>query len=719
MKNKNINKKSQITIFIIIGVVLLFSTALVIYIKNKVGAPEREVKIALEKVPEEIKPAQEFVSQCINYIGIEALKKIGMHGGYISTDQADYDITLVKFKENDENPTEADVVPFTPKSRIKIPYWYYMRSPNDCSECYFSSLQPPLYRINGSNSIESQIDNYINLNLRKCLNNFEPFRKEGFSIKDGGIKTTTYIREKDVYINVDYPVELEKEGNSYKMSKFATIIPVRIKELYETADYITRMAPYSHFLEVSTLNWITAFSGLTPRKLPPLAQFTVSYKEVRWRSSDVRKNLVAMLETYVPAISLSGTIDFKDPRGYTNPLIRGIMASLTLPQNITENINAKFLYLGWPIYLNIGGEELGPQSINFPLFSIFPLKGYSFSYDISYPVIIKITDPYAFRGEGYTFMFALETNIRGNRPFGENYTSLLIKLPEERVSFFCEAEQRNSGIIKVLAYDAATKEPLEDVLVTFLGSQECPIGVTALQEDPTGPFYGEAVLVEKFPVGIGTLVFSKPFYAKKEIQYATYVGKEDTIKVYLEPLKKVKAKLKKISLPPLYSVPHINFAEEIKTMTLPQFDISSPDIGMVLISRNVESNEEPWSYFFFAPSEKETEIMLYPGNYNVSLTLIYNHSLTIPKEKICQRTGLFSKECETLPEQTFEAYIYNSLTYEWEVNSTELYDANSVTFYIISPPLPKSWSELQKIEQSKNIINSQLFYPLYEPKFEK
>jgi len=706
-------KKSQITVFIIIGIILLFSTALVLYIKERVGVPEREVKLAVEKVPTEIQPVQIYVTECIDKLATDAIKKIGAHGGYLSTDEKDFDLTLTKFKENDKNPTEADVVPFVPGSRIRVPYWYYMKSKNDCDKCAFASLQPPLYRTQGGNSIESQIDRYIDINLRACINNFEPFRKEGFTVNEkGSIRTTTYVKEKDVIVYVDYPVDLSKE-QTYSLSRFATTIPVRLKDLYDTANYIVQMSQYSRFMGVATLNWISTFSGLDSGKLPPMADYDVSFDEIRWRASAVKDNVMAMLEAYVPAVQLGGTISFRDPRGYQDPFIRGMMASMTLPQNVTTGIEGKFLYLGWPIYLDFGGESLGPQTASMPLFDILPFKDYSFSYDLSYPFIAKLTDPSAFRGAGYGFMFAIETNIRGNQPINGSYEKFVVPSPsEEIVSYFCDSSQRNSGTITVAVYDAATGEPLEDAAVFFLGSQQCTIGTTNIIDDPFAPNYGDAVVSDNFPVGIGTLRVTKPFYLDNNTPYATDIGKDDYVRVNLKPYKTIKANFVKLTYDDPYILPVPSLA---KTVSLGSADIIIPDLGFVTITKIGHEDEMPAA--FFAPSENETEIMLSPGDYEVNAVLVYNSSVTLPEKEECKNWDCSEKV--KLPQQTFPKYLYNSLKFDWEVNASDLYNSSSVTFYIITPPVPKTWDDMKRNGQITDVVNTDAFYPRYAPRFSK
>ncbi|MCX6706514.1 MAG: hypothetical protein NT001_00005, partial [Candidatus Woesearchaeota archaeon] len=78
-------KKAQTTLFILIGVVILFSVVAIVFFRSGQVKIEKIPQIT-EETPTEMQPLRAFVQECISKTGLEAVKLIGAHGGYISLD---------------------------------------------------------------------------------------------------------------------------------------------------------------------------------------------------------------------------------------------------------------------------------------------------------------------------------------------------------------------------------------------------------------------------------------------------------------------------------------------------------------------------------------------------------------------------------------------------------------------------------------------------------
>ena len=133
-RNKK-NKKAQITIFLIIGVVILIVAGVFIYLRQPVD--EVTLETSVEKVPLELKPIQNFVESCLNKVSKEALILIGSHGGYI--DMLDDSFTSESFNIDTVNPTSADAATLTINPSTHVAYWWLLESPNDCRNCIYTS----------------------------------------------------------------------------------------------------------------------------------------------------------------------------------------------------------------------------------------------------------------------------------------------------------------------------------------------------------------------------------------------------------------------------------------------------------------------------------------------------------------------------------------------------------------------------------------------------
>ena len=63
MLHMNKNRKAQLTIFIILGVIIIVGAGILLLLRGRVA--ETEVQEVTEEVPLEVKPIQEFVSSCL------------------------------------------------------------------------------------------------------------------------------------------------------------------------------------------------------------------------------------------------------------------------------------------------------------------------------------------------------------------------------------------------------------------------------------------------------------------------------------------------------------------------------------------------------------------------------------------------------------------------------------------------------------------------------
>src|SRR3989338_5265528 len=197
MMQKMKTKKAQITLFIIVGLVILFIIGAFFYLRTRTTETATDTNIITDDVPPWASPVQEMVSDCVQELAIDAFKKIGEHGGFINF--TDTYLPPYSFNMQPQTPTESDVVPLSPDGANPIAYWFYMPTSNDCTNCVVSSLMPSL------EFIESEVNLYVNRELPICLNNFEAVKHLGFEVTTKDVSTNTSINIRDVSISVEYP----------------------------------------------------------------------------------------------------------------------------------------------------------------------------------------------------------------------------------------------------------------------------------------------------------------------------------------------------------------------------------------------------------------------------------------------------------------------------------------------------------------------------------
>ena len=77
------NKKSQITIFVILAIVVLIIAGVTLYFVLKTKTPTQTTTPERSEVSNELKPLQQYIEGCIATIGHEGVISLGQHGGYI------------------------------------------------------------------------------------------------------------------------------------------------------------------------------------------------------------------------------------------------------------------------------------------------------------------------------------------------------------------------------------------------------------------------------------------------------------------------------------------------------------------------------------------------------------------------------------------------------------------------------------------------------------
>jgi len=190
------NKKSQLTLFIIIGIILVFSAAIIIYIQQQVETAGFE-EDRLSSLAVESQPVKLFVDRCLEDVAIPGIYYMGTQGGYIAPPLN----SLI---------TETSIIPY-----------YYARGSNE---------MPPLVRL------ENEISEYVETTLPICTNNFETFPQE---IEEGEIRATTRINEQNILIKVFYPLTIKNlQGKEEKIENFVIDVPIRLGHIYDVAQQV-------------------------------------------------------------------------------------------------------------------------------------------------------------------------------------------------------------------------------------------------------------------------------------------------------------------------------------------------------------------------------------------------------------------------------------------------------------------------------------------------
>jgi len=194
-------KKSQITVYILLALILAIGYGLIVYLRN---SETEKVEIGkISNMPFEISPIKTYIENCIENTGKNALLLIGKQGGYY------------KLKN-----------PYLKDDNFNLPYYIYN----------YIDFSPSI------KDIENEISKYIDNRLESCINNFEEFKKIGFDISQDKPKSNTKIAINSAYIEVNFPIVITKGGNIQKIEKLSSSINnVHLKSIHNVSKEISNL----------------------------------------------------------------------------------------------------------------------------------------------------------------------------------------------------------------------------------------------------------------------------------------------------------------------------------------------------------------------------------------------------------------------------------------------------------------------------------------------
>ena len=682
-------KRGQVTVFIIVGVVLLLIVGVLIFFTRAVKEqPLREAVPVAEDIPLEFNPIKLFTEDCLKVVAEQGLHRLGQSGGYLFPEQ------WHGLFFDEQNPTDADGVSF-PGSGLQVPYWSHNRAKNSERRVQFASFRPSVEQM------EQDLARWAEQELPRCLNRYDAFVRQGFVIAEQPAAAAVSVVPGAVRFALEKQVQAAKGDAQSTLQHFFVELPADLLHLHEIATQITAAQQNFSFLEQNTLSLLTLFSDTTGEKLPPMTASTFNFaSSVFWQEADVKDDLKLLLGNYVPLLRYQ---DAANRYEYAYPADakyretkQRIYDNMILPLSGGQDLEVRFNYLDfWEPYLhtNARGGVIEPQSVSVSLLGYpFGMQRYKTVYDLSYPVWVSLRDPDAMDGQGLLFTFALEANIRDNRPAGEG--ALFTPFAAFEESLLCNLNQRTGGNITVVARDAYSQEAIPGAAVAFVvGEESCTIGASD----------GEGVLIAPFPVALGGEVHvSHRDYAPSFAALDTARGTEETVVADLWRYKELVVTIKKKKLlkgaaaGPLAPPGVSGWAFQGAAEPLAEGEQAT------LVLRRAEPGE-PFTTGVAVTGTEGATLRLLPGRYELTAHGVLNERVVIPPE--LRRSA--GEEFYVPPPPGIILDQVPNTRLEWnssallEISAGELYPAQQVTFYVLELALqdvPEAGRKLEDFE---------------------
>ena len=243
--------KSQVTMLMIVGLVLFIIVSLVLYLSK--SAVKKQSQQSIKKTHEtamETQPVKEFVIKCLDKLAKDSVVLLGKQGGYIYASQGgqliDYSDTDegIFFVKHDNFNVAYNILPpkfAAPPYASEIPDYPWVTFPYKTAtsnaetfEGFFGiNNMPPLNSSEGPNSMQTQIETFIDNNMAKCAD-FSVFEKEGMDIVTQPSKTSVIIGSGDVSIASKIPITITnlQTKEFTELNDFSTNVDIRLRDTY-------------------------------------------------------------------------------------------------------------------------------------------------------------------------------------------------------------------------------------------------------------------------------------------------------------------------------------------------------------------------------------------------------------------------------------------------------------------------------------------------------
>ena len=714
-------KKAQVSMFIIIGAILLIGGILFFSLDSS----------SLEFFEDDKSSSKisTFVSSCLAQTTKEAQRKIAQAGGhYYHTPSliVNYDAPKEVFKS---------AKGFKDLGGVKFLYWYYY----DESSKRFTT-QIPEYDTSSKYSLRNQIKQYLLEHTEKdCIKNFNVFNDQfEISYDPSQFEFEVQFRGDEIISSLTVDIQIKE----FATESFESL------HFFKSEQYNALRVPYflardivaaelnTSFLEVREVQLISAYQSSSRRDLlPPFYDFKTEYDFRPWNLKETKEVFAQVMNTHLSQITfLSTHADSKSKSSYPQTeFVKGAesiykanyLEETTQTKNI-KNINFKEFKeysvqpkyeLFYPLSLTIS-----PSSGNVLLFpepkalltTLVPLftTSYSASYEAVIPIVFDISakDP----TNQLDFQFALETNIKYNKPLSERNEQLEQfegLSTQSDSSLICNPNQFISGNYTLDIVDsinfglrtslASSPKGVEEAFISFScrGLSTCYLGETKVNVTSKSSTLNVKLPTHCFP---GTLTISKPEHKSIVIEN-------------LDPKLGTSVSLGTFEL------------DSTKTLDL---DLRLCSLGQICESGRVLSDDESGFVIFehktnpeltrvveiTAQNQYELKIPLTTGSYLISAFVINNKEQVIPDKEICYKKGLFKKkECQTIPGFTLQSWVVGQYKVEdFKVTAENLIPHSKVLINVLESKVPTNFDELEKSSHSLSEVQAKSYDPIFK-----
>ncbi len=205
------NKRGQVTIFIILGIVLLVVVVLLFFARDLFISGRTSPQDDSRFLSSQIEPVKAYVQDCANIISLKGIRLIAIQGGYFKPYKYQtlgaYNVSYACFRNNG---VYVNILPLL--SDLNLEFSNYINDP----------------------STQKEFDS--------CINNFKPFTDKKLKVKENAkAKISSDIGYERVGVLVFYPLTLSKGDVSSSIDRISFDIPIGLGKAHRVASDIVNL----------------------------------------------------------------------------------------------------------------------------------------------------------------------------------------------------------------------------------------------------------------------------------------------------------------------------------------------------------------------------------------------------------------------------------------------------------------------------------------------
>ncbi|MFH1052816.1 MAG: hypothetical protein V1740_00190 [Candidatus Woesearchaeota archaeon] len=765
-------RKGQITVFVIIGIVILVFVGVVFLYQTLKDESSWDLPTdQIEIVSEDQRNVIDSVDSCLMILALDGLEIMRVQAGYISIPN----IEAVDVRDDFRNAVVIDSgikhVEYSGSSRNSQPYWITK------DDLFVPSIQ----------KMEYELSSYISSNIMACLGNLDSFREQGIELNVDHLRVDVNF-DQGVLVDMEMPIHGSSDGIDFSMDTFRYFVPVNMKKISELSTSIAFGEQREAFLEYFAMDLLSKYSYLGgskgPDDIPPL-RFTdvnLDCDMQSWTIDEVESTLKRNFFFNHQYVQLAN-VDHEIPSGPLSSVYDTYVYT-PFPGNF-DDVDVDFFFdpdLAFDLSISPGGSVLKPEktmTTSIPLLPMFCTYKYRFKYDMEYPVIVRVTDKSSARIDaehniidedgGFTFSFPVWVHICGNQKRLCNYKdysydrSVFSDILSDSSSInidnvlnsastsFCDIPQGED--LTIFVHDSLSNYPVKNVQVGYYGGNfdnDCLLGSTD----------EEGKLVTRFPYCSGCIIYLTRYnYSERFERFDVIDGMDDRKRFVLEPQLEYNVIVKLVYLPVFMSFWTLHNINAGPSRTAQDIGLDNTAVSeavgrsitglretdlMQLVPLNlgvssltddiavIISGDGPTSFSYISSVAEPgaNKIMLSPGEYSFTYS-VFGQVVVDPSEVDDGQGGKVTVSMNP----PFSIGTYNgdwalgSYSGTFEIKREDMFGKSAVVLYVPVNYLPDDIHEvldLQKtiirpdrsLERNDKVISRQDFMPYIYPVFE-